>query len=73
MADSLHGFDSKISDRRGMIREQRLQFGKECGHLGIVHGCGFLTQFSDPIFDEVKFHGYYTRGGNVVGAIQVLL
>jgi len=56
-----------------MIREQRLQFGKECGHLGIVHGCGFLTQFSDPIFDEVKFHGYYTRGGNVVGAIQVLL
>jgi len=57
-----------------MIREQRLQFGKECGHLGIAHGRSFLTQFSDPIFDEVNFHDYQNiRSGNLVGAIQVLL
>jgi hypothetical protein len=49
-----------------MIREQRLQFGKECGHLGIAHGRRFLTQFSDPIFDEVNFHDYQTLGAEIL-------
>jgi hypothetical protein len=58
VADSFQGFGGKVSYGCGMIREQRLQFLKECGHLGIVHGSSFLTQFSDPIFDEVDFHDY---------------
>jgi len=60
VADSFQGFGGKVSHRCGMIREQRLQFRKECRHLGIVHGRSFLTQFSDPIFDEVDFHDSQT-------------
>ncbi len=41
-----------------MFRKQRLQFRKKCGHLGIVHDRSLLTQFSDPIFEEVYFHNY---------------
>ena len=41
-----------------MFRKQRSQFGKERGHLRIVHGRSLFTQLPDPIFDEVYFHNY---------------
>jgi len=43
---------------RFKVLAARLQFRKECGHPGIVHGRSFLAQFSDPIFDEVDFRNY---------------
>lgn len=39
-----------------MLSKQCLQFRKDCGYLGIVHGRSIFAQLPDPILDEGKLH-----------------